>query len=446
MGILARSPAGKRVFRVVACLAAVTLVATVLGTSDASASSFPVPPSSTQGVSAHQVLLGTSYALTGPAAPGYDEIPVATNAYFQYVNAHGGVYGRKLKYLILDDQYNPSLTAQVTRKLVLENHVFVDLGPLGTPTMLAAEPFLTAEKVPAMFIASGCDCWSSNKFPYASGFVPPYTDEGKLLGAYVKQHFSGKRIGYLYQNDEFGIDGVKGLDYELPAHSVVSRQTYVATVTALAAGLGDQMAALKAARAQVVVMYTIPAATALALIAAASIGYHPQWVVSYTGSDPPTLTGLLSSFSKGKAGAALLNGMISTQMFPPVAAATNPWASYFRKILARYDPGAPWTGNTELGVAVGYLFTQLLRATGKNLNRASLIRTLESKGSKFKGPWLIPLSYSPTSHYGAQGGEVVQWTNGGSGFNVLTPPETTTVAAKSPIVAYHGAPTSPPRS
>lgn len=413
---------------VVTVLCATALLAAACSSgSSSTGSSGGSSPNSAVGVTATSITIGATTPQTGPAAPGYDEIAPASNAYFKYVNAHGGVFGRKIDYLIQNDQYNPVLTATLTRQLVLQDHIFADVGPLGTPTFLAVKNFLNTEKVPSLFVESGCNCWSSSSLPLTFGWQPPYTVEGKILGQYITQHFSGQKVGYLSQDDEFGQDGVKGLDQKIPASDVVSRQTYTATPQALAAGLGSQVSALQAAGAKVVALYTIPAATALTLLAAAAIGYHPQWVVSSVGSDPTTLSGLLSSFSQGKAGATLLDGMITNTYLPLLTDSTNAWVSGFKKILATYDPGATWDGNTEYGLALGYTFVQALKATGKNLTRTGLVSALEQHGSSFAGPGLVPLSYTTTDHYGYQGSEIIQLSNSGQTLTTLTPRLSATV-------------------
>ena len=299
---------------------------------------------STPGVTSSSITIGATVPLTGPAAPGYDEIAPAMNAVFGYVNAHGGVYGRKINYMYLDDGYNPANTATLTRKLVLQNNIFADVGPLGTPTQSAVQGFLNAQKVPQLFIESGCNCWSNSKYPQSYGWQPPYTVDGKILGAYVKANFAGKKIGYLYQADEFGQDVVKGLDMQIPKSSVVSRQSYDAAT--LAGPLSNQMAALKAAGAQVVVLATIPAATALAMLPAAVIGYFPQYVVDSVGADAPTVGPLLSSFAQKGGGTpaqvaaagGLLNGVITTAYFAPESDTTNPWVKAEKNILQQYAP------------------------------------------------------------------------------------------------------------
>jgi branched-chain amino acid transport system substrate-binding protein len=392
------------------------------------------------GVTATSITIGATVPLTGPAAPGYSEIAPAANAVFKWINAHGGVYGRKINYSYLDDGYNPAETATKTRQLVLQNNIFADVGSLGTPTQLAVQPFLNSQKVPQLFIESGCACWSDPKYPESFGWQPNYIVEGKILGQYIKAHFAGQKIGYLYQGDEFGQDLVKGLDAEVPAAQVVSRQSYDAAT--LAGPLSNQVAALKAAGAQVVVMASIPAATALALLPAAAVGYAPQFIVSNVGADPPTVSPLLASFSKGKAGAALLNGVISDAYLPPEGDTTNPWVQVTTKLLHDYDPGAPLDGNTEYGVALGYTFVQALQKAGRNLTRADLLSAIEADGSKFASPGLTPLTYSAKDHYGYSGAEVVKIENG-----VASPISPIYVTSNSGRVRiYHGSQTKPPAS
>jgi ABC-type branched-subunit amino acid transport system substrate-binding protein len=340
------------------------------------------------------------------------------NAVFTAVNAHGGVYGRKIHYTYLDDGYNPANTASLTRKLVLQNNIFADVGSLGTPTQAAVQSFLNSQKVPQLFIESGCNCWNNSKYPLSLGWQPPYTIDGKILGAYVKANFAGKKIGYLYQSDEFGQDVVKGLDMQIPKSSVVSRQSY--DVATLAGPLSNQMSALKAAGAQVVVLATIPAATALAMLPAAVATYFPQYVIDAVGADPPTVGPLLESFAqKGGASAAqvsaaagLLNGVITNTYLPLGNQTSNPWIQVTQKLLQQYAPSL-WAksgldGNTEYGVALGYTFVQALQKAGKNLTRQSLMNAINNRGRFFVTPGLVPLAYSSTNHFGYEGDQVVK--------------------------------------
>ncbi len=420
---------------------------------------------STPGVTSNSINIGATVPLTGPAAPGYDEIAPAMNAYFSYVNAHGGVFGRKINYTYLDDGYNPANTATLTRKLVLQGNIFADVGSLGTPTQAAVQGFLNSQKVPQLFIESGCNCWSNPKYPESLGWQPPYTVDGKILGNYIKSHFAGKKIGYLSQDDEFGQDVVKGLDMEIPKSSVVSRQTYDAAT--LAGPLSNQVAALKAAGAQVVVLATIPAATALTMLPAYAIGYQPQYVVDSVGADSPTVGPLLASFTQKGGGTAaqaaaaggLLNGVITTAYFAPENQGTNPWVRVETQILQQYAPAlyakSGLDGNTQYGVALAYTFVQALQKAGKNLTRAGLIAAIAKSGKSFVTPGFVPPSYSSSVHFGFEGEEVVQLsttappavTPSGSwiGGNAVTPVEVTSPGA-GPVKTYTGKTSTPPKS
>src|ERR1700735_174521 len=158
---------------------------------------------SAPGITPTTITIGSHQPLTGPAAPGYSEIAPASTAYFDYVNANGGIYGRKIVYKYLDDGYDPTKTASVVRQLVLQDSVYALFNGLGTPTHLAAVSFLNSQKVPDVCVASGCDCWNApSTYPETFGWQLDYISEGKILGQYIKQHFAGKKVGFFFQNDE----------------------------------------------------------------------------------------------------------------------------------------------------------------------------------------------------------------------------------------------------
>jgi ABC-type branched-subunit amino acid transport system substrate-binding protein len=411
---------------------AVALLVAACGQSTSTANTASAP-----GITATEITIGSTQPLTGPAAPGYSEIAPASNAYFQYVNAHGGIFGRKITYKFLDDGYNPTITASATRQLVLQDKVFAIFNSLGTPTHLAVFDYLNTEKVPDLFVASGCNCWNDpSNHPYTFGWQPDYTIEGKILGQYINQSLGGKKVGYFYQDDEFGRDGVKGLDQQIT--SVASRQTYVPTNTNVAPAI----AALQAAGVQVVVSFSIPAFTALALLTAASakLNYHPIWVVSNVGSDVPTLTGLVTAFSKGAVGGQLLTGIVTDSYGPRVTDASNPWIVLFKRIHDQYISTLPWDGNVLYGMSAAYTFVQAMKAAGQNPTRSGLVHTLETKPLT-GGSGLVPFGYSSSSHLGYLG---VQVTTIGSDGSVTTVGPVYTSSDSGPINQYSGTPSTPP--
>jgi ABC-type branched-subunit amino acid transport system substrate-binding protein len=357
---------------------------------------------SVPGVTAKTVTIGAHYPLTGPAAPGYSEIGPAAEAMYKYINDNGGVQGRTIQFKYKDDGYNPANTVDVVHQLVLQDKVFAIVGGLGTPTHSKVIDYLNQGRVPDLFVASGAQLWDDvKKHPYTTGWQPDYFIEGKILGKYVKENFAGKKVGYLYQNDDFGKDGIAGLDTQIDKSQVVDKQPYETSQLAQPTGIAAQLSALQSKKVDVVVTMTIPAATAVALLTNAKLGYHPQMVVGNVGSDPTTLSGLLNTYSKGKVGAALLNGIVSDTYMPLTSDNADPWITLFKKVHDKYIPKLPFDGNVEYGMAQAITFAQVLNGAGANPTRQSLMDSLEKGG--FKGPTVAPFRFSKDSHAGVTG-------------------------------------------
>jgi len=435
----------------VATVAAFTVAACSSGSSSSSSpgsgsgsgNSSAALTASAPGITPTQITIGSHQPLTGPAAPGYSEIAPASAAYFAYVNAHGGVNGRKIVYKYLDDGYNPTKTASVVRQLVLQDSVYAMFDGLGTPTHLAAVSFLNAEKVPDVFVASGCECWNDPaKYPQTFGWQLDYIREGKILGQYVKQHFAGKKVGFFYQNDEFGQDGVKGLLDELPASMVVSKQTYDPTNT----NIGPAVAALRASGAQVVVSFAIPAFNALLKLGSLKLGFNPTLVASNVGTDAITLSGLLETYAKqGGAkvnGNQLINGIITDYYLPSLGSTDNSWITLFKKVHDQYDAKAPFDGNVLYGEAVGYTFVQAMFKAGRNPTRADLVTAIQN--GMPQGPAVAPYSYSSSDHMGITGAYMGVIQNGQlvQQGSVLT----TDASASGAISTYSGSEQQAPAS
>ena len=396
----------------------------------------------TPGVTATSVTFATHQPLSGPIASGYSEIATASQAFFNYVNAHGGVFGRQIKLVIKDDSYNPTNTVNVIHQLVQQGNVFGIYEGLGTATHTTVASYLNASKVPDLFVASGCSCWDDGtKQPYTFGWQPNYIVEGKILGQYIKRNFRGKKIGVLYQDDGFGRGGLAGIKAEVPASDIVAKQSYKPGATTLL----TQVTSIADSKADVMVDFTVPVYTAIAQIAASKIGYKPQLVVSGAGSDPVTVGGLLKTLSNGDASqAGLIEGAITDSFLPSAADTANAWVQLFMKIRSQYDANAPWDGNVEYGMASAYTLVQALQAAGENLTRQGLIDAINQHGASWTGPGLVPFGYSDTDHGGYGGAEIGQITNG----NVVLSgqPLTTTPEPGSPVTPYSGVQPAPPAS
>jgi ABC-type branched-subunit amino acid transport system substrate-binding protein len=417
-----------------ACALAAVLVIAGCGSSSSSTSNAP-------GVTSTSITFGTHQPLTGPAAPGYSEIAPASQAFFKYLNAQGGINGRHINLIIKNDEYNPTQTVNVTHELVLNSNVFGIFEGLGTPTHTKVVSFLNSQKVPDMFVASGCACWENGTAqPWTFGWQPSYTIEGKILGRYIKEHFAGKKVGVFYQDDDFGTGGLSGLKIELPPSQIVSAQPYQPGGTNVA----PQISAIKAAGAEVLVDFTVPIYTALGQLTSFTLGYKPQLVVSNVGIDPTTVGGLLKTFSKGKAGTELIEGAITDGYLPSPTETSNPWIQLFMKVHAQYDSSAPFDGNVEYGMANAYTLAQAIQIAGKNLTREDLINAVNEKGAQLTGPGIVPYRYSKTQHGGFAGVELGQVRNGK--IVLFGGPLTTEPTSSSPITPYTNKQPAPPSS
>ena len=394
---------------------------------------------SAPGVTDTKVVIGTHQPLTGPAAPGYGKISVGAQAVYSYINDNGGINGRTIEYKVEDDGYNPTKTVEVVKKLVLSDKVFAVVGGLGTPTHSKVVDYLNSEGVPDVLVASGALMWDDvKKSPMTFGFQVDYLREGKILGKYVKDTFAGKKVGLFYQNDDVGRDSQKGLDQFLK-DQIVARQGYDSANTDVA----PQISALKAAGADVVVCFCIPAFTALAILTSAKIGFRPQFVSSSIGSDPATLRGLLEDFAK-RSGATvsanqLLAGFIGSGYLPNVEATDDPWVKLFKEIHDKYIPQEAFTNTLLYGMAQAYTFGQILKATGKDLTRQKLVQTMET--TPLRGPALVPFAYSKETHSGYTGAYLTKLNPDGTGTQVQAP--VSTDRETGPVSAVEGSRVTP---
>src|SRR2546423_2961691 len=215
-------------------------------------------PSAAPGVTAKTILLEGTFPLSGPAS-GYAPIPSGMQAYFSYINAKGGVNGRKIIFKFEDDGYNPANTVQLTHKFVEQDHAFALVGGLGTEPQLAVRQYLNDNKVPQLFVATGATTFDRDyaKYPWTIGWQPDYEAEGAIYGKYVVANMPNAKIGVLYQNDDYGHDYLRGFKAGLraPPAQIVTAQAYDLSATTPPS---VQTAKLKASGADTLVLFPTP--------------------------------------------------------------------------------------------------------------------------------------------------------------------------------------------
>jgi ABC-type branched-subunit amino acid transport system substrate-binding protein len=425
----ARRPGPYPLRRAAALASCVVMVAALAACTD---SPPPTPYDPPRGVSQLEIRLGTHQPLTGPET-AHARVSAATRAYFDHVNAQGGVHGRKIVYIVEDDGYDPARTQAAVRRLVDEEKVFAIVGGLGTPTHAAVLDYLKDARIPDLFVASGATAWNQpSRYPGTFGFQTDYTTEGKIIGNYLTDTtaLAGKKVCTLAQEDDYGRDLVTGLEAGL-GKPVGLRQTYITTNTNVA----PQVQALRLAECEVVVLATIPTFTAQVISTASKLSYSPQWVASTAGSDYATVAARLGVF-KG-----LLEGLVSTGYLPIAATPEDPWIKLFKRINDEYGDGGVVDNNIVVGMSIGYVTVQALQRAGREITVDNLIAAIEAGG--FRGPGLVPFGYSVISHAGYSGGRMSKVTNGVQNY---FGPAYVTDAGSAPVTEYTEPAATPPEN
>ena len=367
----------------------------------------------TPGVSATEIKLGYSGPLTGSAGLVYGKLPGAMKAYFDHINANGGVYGRKIKLVSRDDKYLPTLAATQTTNLILNDKVFALVGALGTAThskaYVAAQ--LAKNNVPDLFVNTGFSGFANKaKYPTTFTILPSYAMEAKIMAKFIKDTptLAPQASFLIAQDDEFGVDGVNG--FALAGHKFTAPPTLYpqgALTPALAEGALTRLSAVPGKPVLVLFGTTDSTATILKAAEKLSLTNKFTWIAGSVGGDANTLLALGVK-------PATINGALAASFFPDAKDATDPYVSEFMKINTKYNKGVSFDNVVLQGMNSAMLTVQALRAAGKNPTRAGLIKAIETKGSKFASAGFTPLKYSANSHVGYSGYWIGKYSATGS--------------------------------
>ncbi len=350
----------------------------------------------TPGVTSSTITIGGTVPITGPAAL-FGSVGRGADAYFKYVNAHGGVNGRKIKYLYLDDAYDPARTVQLTRQLVEQDHVLAIFNSAGTDNNLAIRDYLNASKVPQLFGGTGTakigDGFKSD--PWTMGFLPSFRAEGVIYGHAIAATASPK-VAVLYEDSDFGKDMTNGLKKGLgaKASSIVAEQAYQPTDTSI----DSQMSTLHASGANVLVLNVTPQYAILAYLAAHKFGWHPKIYLSSICISPNVMD-IVRANAPVEA-----NGSMSIAFLKDPTDkvwAKDPVVALYRSILKRYAPGSkPEDVYNFYGMSVAYTMVDALKHAGKSPTRASLLAaaTHLNEVNPFMRPGITIIT-TPTDYY-----------------------------------------------
>jgi len=341
-----------------------------------------------------EIKIGNIMPYSGPAS-AYGVIGKTEDAYFNKINAEGGINGRKINFISYDDAYSPPKAVEQTRKLVESDEVLLMFNPLGTPSNSAIQKYLNGKKVPQLFVASGASRWNDPKdFPWTMGWQPSYQSEAHIYAKYLLKEKPDGKIGVLYQNDDFGKDYLKGLKDGLGAKAsmIVAEESYETTEPSVE----NHVVKLKASGADVFISITTPKFAAQAIKKLAEMDWHPLQIVSNVSA---SVGGVMKP-----AGFENSQGILSAAYAKDGADPqwdNDPGMKKFYAFLEKYYPdGNRLDGSVVYGYGVAQTMVEVLKQSGDDLTRANVMK--QAASLKDFGPdTLLPgikINTSPTDY------------------------------------------------
>ncbi|HLX16323.1 MAG TPA: ABC transporter substrate-binding protein [Bradyrhizobium sp.] len=338
-----------------------------------------------------EIKIGNIMPYSGPAS-AYGVIGKTEAAYFNKINAEGGINGRKINFISYDDGYSPPKAVEQARKLVESDEVLVLFNPLGTPSNSAIQKYLNAKKVPQLFVATGATKWNDPKdFPWTMGWQPSYQSEARIYAKYLMREKPDGKIGVLYQNDDFGKDYLKGLKDGLGAKAsmIVAEESYETAEPTV----DNHIVKLKASGVDVFISITTPKFAAQAIKKLAEIEWKPLHIVSNVSAS-------VGSVIK-PAGFENSQGILSAAYAKDGADPqwdTDPGMKKFLAFLEKYEPaGNKLDASVVYGYGVAQTMVKVLQMCGDNLTRDNVMKQAASL-KDFQPDTLLPgveISTSP---------------------------------------------------
>ena len=335
------------------------------------------------GATDKEIKLGHINPYSGPAS-SYGAIGKSIGAYFDKINSEGGVNGRKINFITLDDGYNPAKTVEQTRKLVEQEEVLLLFQTLGTPPNSAIHKYMNDKKVPMLFVATGATKWGDPKnFPWTMGYQPNYQSESKVFASHILETKPGAKIAILMQNDDYGKDYLKGFEDGLGDKAktmIVARATYEVTDPTV----DSQMVTLKASGADTFFNITTPKFAAQAIKKAHELGWKPTHYLNSVSTAVGTV--LIPAGIEASTG-IYTAGYIKDPTDPQFQKGKewDDWVAYMK----RWHPTGAMNDNLNVyGYTVAQLMVHVLQKAGDDLTRANIMKQAASLDLTL--PMLLP--------------------------------------------------------
>jgi branched-chain amino acid transport system substrate-binding protein len=324
------------------------------------------------GASDSEIKVGQTMPYSGPVS-AYGTIGKVEAAYFKKINDEGGINGRKINLISLDDAYSPPKTVEMVRRLVEQDEVLLVFQSLGTAHNSAVQKYLNTKKVPQLFVATGATKWNDAQGnPWTMGWQPNYQTETTIYAKHILKEKPNAKIGVLYQNDDYGKDYLKGLKDGLgdKAKMIVAEVSYEVSDPTI----DSQIVQLQGSGADVLVNITTPKFAAQAIRKAYDIGWKPLHYlnnVSIPVGSVLTPAGLDKSV--GLISTAYLKDPTDTQWASDAAIAE--WTAFMKKY---YPDGSLIDSSNVYGYTVAQTMVQVLKQCGDNLTRENVMKQAAS--------------------------------------------------------------------
>jgi branched-chain amino acid transport system substrate-binding protein len=331
-----------------------------------------------------EIKIGQTMPYSGPAS-AYGTIGKVEAAYFKMINESGGINGRKINFISLDDGYSPPKAVEMIRRLVEQDEVLFTVNTLGTPTNSAIHRYMNQKKVPHLFLATGASKWNDPKnFPWTMGFNTNYQSEAKLYAQHILATKPNAKIAVLYQNDDYGKDYLKGFMDGLGAKAqtmIVKSATYEVTDPTV----DSQIVTLQSSGADTFFNITTPKFAAQAIRKVADVGWKP---VHYLNQVSASVGSVLKPAGLDKSVGLVSMQYIKDPSDPKWAndKAMQDYMAFMKKYLPDLDP---MDANNTYGLAVAQLTAQVLRQCGDNLTRENVMKQAANIRN-FQVPMALP--------------------------------------------------------
>ena len=339
-----------------------------------------------------EIKIGNIMPYSGPAS-AYGVIGKTEEAYFNKINAEGGINGRKINFISYDDAYSPPKAVEQVRKLVESDEVLVVFNPLGTASNTAIQKYLNSKKVPQLFVATGATKWNAPKdFPWTMGWQPSYQSEAHIYAKYLMKEKPDAKIAVLFQNDDFGKDYLKGLKdgFGAKVSMIVAEESYETSEPTI----DNHIVKLKASGADVFINIATPKFAAQAIKKIAEIGWKPMhFLNNVSASVGAVIKPAGYDNSQGIISAAYLKDASDPQWD------NDPGMKKFYDFLAKdYPEGNKLDASTVVAYGVAQTLVEVLTKCGDDLTRANVMKQAANL-KDFRTEVLLPgikINTSPT--------------------------------------------------